>query len=36
MNTNTIVNFTDTATGWPKAFYAFLAEKNNALVLAVL
>ena len=29
MNTNTIVNFTDTATGWQRAFYAFLAEKEQ-------
>ena len=27
--TNTIVNFTDTATGWQRAFYAFLAEKEQ-------
>jgi len=27
--TTTIVNFTDTATGWQKAFYAFLAEKEQ-------
>ena len=26
---NTIVNFTDTATGWHRAFYAFLAEKEQ-------
>jgi site-specific recombinase XerD len=29
MNENTIVNFTDTATGWQRAFYAFLAEKEQ-------
>ena len=29
MNKNTIVNFTDTATGWQRAFYAFLAEKEQ-------
>ena len=29
MTTNTIVNFTDTATGWQRAFYAFLAEKEQ-------
>jgi hypothetical protein len=27
--TTTIVNFTDTATGWQRAFYAFLAEKEQ-------
>ncbi len=27
--TTTIVNFADTATGWQKAFYAFLAEKEQ-------
>ena len=27
--TNTIVNFADTATGWQKVFYAFLAEKEQ-------
>jgi site-specific recombinase XerD len=26
---NTIVNFTDTATGWQKVSYAFLAEKEQ-------
>jgi site-specific recombinase XerD len=26
---NTIVNFADTATGWQKVFYAFLAEKEQ-------
>ena len=29
MSENTIVNFTDTATGWQRAFYAFLAEKEQ-------
>ena len=29
MTENTIVNFTDTATGWQRAFYAFLAEKEQ-------
>ncbi|MFZ2036995.1 MAG: tyrosine-type recombinase/integrase [Dehalococcoidales bacterium] len=29
MTTNTIVNFTDTRTGWQRAFYAFLAEKEQ-------
>jgi site-specific recombinase XerD len=29
MTENTIVNFTDTATGWQKVFYAFLAEKEQ-------
>ena len=29
MNESTIVNFTDTATGWQRAFYAFLAEKEQ-------
>jgi site-specific recombinase XerD len=29
MNTTTIINFTDTATGWQKAFYAFPAEKEQ-------
>ena len=28
MDTTTIFNFTDTATGWQKGFYAFLAEKG--------
>ena len=27
--TTTIANFTDTATGWQRAFYAFLAEKEQ-------
>jgi len=27
--TTTIVNFADTATGWQRAFYAFLAEKEQ-------
>ena len=36
MTENTIINFTDTRTGWQCAFYAFLARKNNAPVLAVL
>ena len=27
--TTTIVNFTDTATGWQRAFYALLAEKEQ-------
>jgi hypothetical protein len=29
MRTNTIVNFTDTAPGGQRAFYAFLAEKEQ-------
>ena len=29
--TTTIANFNDTATGWQRAFYAFLAEKRAAL-----
>ncbi len=29
MTENRIVNFTDTATGWQRAFYAFLAEKEQ-------
>ena len=29
MNENTIINFSDTATGWQRAFYAFLAEKEQ-------
>ena len=29
MTENTIVNFTDTATGWQRAFDAFLAEKEQ-------
>jgi site-specific recombinase XerD len=29
MSENTIVNFTDTRTGWQRAFYAFLAEKEQ-------
>ena len=29
MTDNSIVNFTDTATGWHRAFYAFLAEKEQ-------
>ena len=29
MTENTIVNFTDTAAGWQRAFYAFLAEKEQ-------
>jgi len=29
MTENTIVNFTDAATGWQKVFYAFLAEKEQ-------
>ena len=29
MTENTIVNFTDTQTGWQKVFYAFLAEKEQ-------
>ena len=29
MSENTIVNFSDTATGWQRAFYAFLAEKEQ-------
>ena len=27
--TTTIANFTDIATGWQRAFYAFLAEKEQ-------
>ena len=27
--TTTIMNFTDTGTGWQWAFYAFLAEKEQ-------
>ena len=27
--TTTIANFTDTATGWQRAFYAFLGEKEQ-------
>ena len=27
--TTTIVSFTDTAVGWHRAFYAFLAEKEQ-------
>ncbi len=29
MTENTIINFSDTATGWQRAFYAFLAEKEQ-------
>ena len=29
MSTNTIVNFTDTATGWQLAFYVFMSEKEQ-------
>ena len=29
MSENTIVNFSDTQTGWQRAFYAFLAEKEQ-------
>ena len=29
MTENTIINFTDTRTGWQRAFYAFLAEKEQ-------
>jgi uncharacterized membrane protein len=29
MTTSSIANFTDTATGWQRAFYAFLAEKKQ-------
>ena len=29
MTENTIINFTDTLTGWQRAFYAFLAEKEQ-------
>jgi len=29
MTENTIINFTDTGTGWQRAFYAFLAEKEQ-------
>ena len=29
MTENTIINFTDTATGWQRAFDAFLAEKEQ-------